>query len=285
MGRPYLITIMIVALCAMNSIAQNSDCTTALRICELETYSFTPKGAGQIQEPLSRLKNSNNHKETNSIWLFWDVESEGDFVFELDPKKGGDDIDFTVFKSISNDCEGMKQIRSVLSGANLPSYANSEKCIGITGLSYGSDDLQEGPGCQKNQDNFAKFVTASNSERYYILINNYGSANEFEFKLSGSLLLDNSACTEAKSVASTVEGLTVYPNPVSDELYINVSTTEQIVDMSIIDMLGRRVINLEEDNYGHQESQKTNVKSLLSGTYIVRVETQVGVMERRFVRL
>jgi len=284
MGMKTLITIILTIGFSLSLSSQYADCNTARRICTLDNYTFTPQGAGQHKEALTNLKNNRSYQETNSIWLYWDVEDQGEFVFTLTPEYEGDDIDFTVYKTTSSTCEGLKQIRSVLSGANLPYYEKSEPCLGSTGLNYNAIDISEAHGCNKNQDNFVKYVSANTSERYYILINNYSSDHAFEFDLSGTLAIDNSACLQSADQVMG-ESLEVHPNPVSDELFITISTSNSITDLSIIDIMGRRVMVLDAADYNNNAPGKAAVKNLINGTYIVRAETSDGVLEQRFVKL
>ena len=285
MGRKTLTTTILLIGTCISLFAQHSDCSTARRICTLDKYTFTPSGTGSQKENLSQLKDNQNHFETNSIWLFWDVEKNGDFIFELEPEDLSDDLDFTVFKANSEGCHSLKQVRSVFSGVNLPYLERSDPCMGATGLSYSASDFVESSGCLKGQDNFVKYVTAHTSERYYILINNFASRRGFEFKLSGTLTIDDKDCQGEGQHLEIDNLLTVFPNPVSDDIYITVSSSSKLIDISIMDMVGRRLMNLETDLYKDKSSHKTNTKHLQGGTYIVRVETEGGVMEKRFVKI
>lgn len=264
---------------------QFGDCTTAKRICSIDSYFFEPDGNGQKQESLSQLKASKNFKETHSVWLFWDVEEKGDFTFELIPGNLDDDLDFTVFKSDLNGCISLKQVRSVFSGADLPFYIKSNKCLGTTGLDYRSEDLYESNGCSGSQDNFVQFVTANRGERYYILINNYSASNPFEFKMKGTLGINSTNCASTYAQAlSTGPVLILRPNPVADDLHINLFSENSLTDAGIIDMMGQQVRKLDLRNF-NGGSHTVNLSNLSSGTYIVRIETQQEILEKRFIKI
>ena len=72
--------------------------------------------------------------------------------------------------------------------------------------------------------------------------------------------------------------LKIYPNPVKDDLRIE-SGELKINNVKILDLSGRTVVNL---NSGHVNS--INVSALLSGVYLVKIETDKGVVTKKIVK-
>ncbi|MGM0573301.1 MAG: T9SS type A sorting domain-containing protein, partial [Bacteroidota bacterium] len=66
--------------------------------------------------------------------------------------------------------------------------------------------------------------------------------------------------------------LSVYPNPVSSQLYV--SSNSEITDITVYDITGRMLIQQTED--------VIDVSGLRTGVYIIQVNTTEGTEARRF---
>jgi len=71
-------------------------------------------------------------------------------------------------------------------------------------------------------------------------------------------------------------GIKIYPNPVKDELRIE-SNGLTIKKMEILDITGKTIVNLKS-------GKVINVSALPSGIYLVKIETDNGVVTRKFVK-
>lgn len=69
--------------------------------------------------------------------------------------------------------------------------------------------------------------------------------------------------------------ITIYPNPVTDIL--TVQSSEKINDIEIYDISGKKIKVTTNDN-------KVNVKNLPSGSYIIRLTTQAGMITKKFIK-
>lgn len=133
-------------------------------------------------------------REHNTLWLKFDISSDGLFAFRIIPKDTTYDYDFLLFKvGGQNLCEsladGLKPVRSNIS-RNDPSK-NS-----ITGLKFEVINayMRSGPGI-----NFSSAINVLKGDRYYLAIDNvYGGNSPFfiEFtnhniaEISGTILND-----------------------------------------------------------------------------------------------
>ena len=70
--------------------------------------------------------------------------------------------------------------------------------------------------------------------------------------------------------------LDVYPNPVNDVL--NVSCSEVISSLEVLDMAGRTVVSMNGNN------SSIDTKALSAGVYMLRVVTENGVSSQKFVK-
>ena len=85
-------------------------------------------------------------------------------------------------------------------------------------------------------------------------------------------------CDDLGIEEKLVNAFIVYPNPAKNELFLNVDGTS-IEGFQIIDMQGRTVMN-ETSNLS---VVKVNTSSLKSGSYIVRVSTPYGDVQRSLI--
>ncbi len=80
----------------------------------------------------------------------------------------------------------------------------------------------------------------------------------------------------------TTSSFNVYPNPVSDRLYIETQTLTQTLTVEIYDIYGR-IQNLS-NSATQQLSNSIDVANLNSGVYFVKVVTENGEMVKRIVK-
>ncbi len=66
---------------------------------------------------------------------------------------------------------------------------------------------------------------------------------------------------------ATIEGLTYYPNPVQD--IININANEEILNVTVYDILGRQVLQQK----GDQNIMNLNMSTLTSGNYLAKIES------------
>ncbi|MUU79180.1 FG-GAP-like repeat-containing protein [Winogradskyella endarachnes] len=79
-------------------------------------------------------------------------------------------------------------------------------------------------------------------------------------------------------IDETLLDLTVYPNPVEDEL--NIETTADITNKvaTVFDINGKRVLNLKLN------TTSIDVSNLTSGVYFLRLESNGKIMKRKFIK-
>jgi hypothetical protein len=112
------------------------------------------------------------------------------------------------------------------------------------------------------------------------------SARYVRLKASGSFMFDaieanqmtglaeHPPADEILRVAQNDRGLTVYPNPVTDQAWVACSPTpEQDLQLVLYDALGRRLTTLEIPAHKRVTSYKLQVTSLENGVYFLRMGT------------
>ena len=79
-------------------------------------------------------------------------------------------------------------------------------------------------------------------------------------------------------IAQNDEGISIYPNPVSDVLYLNADNGVEAQDVKVYNMQGRELLNFA------QNLNTVNLQSLSAGLYMVTVKTNVGQLNYRVVK-
>ncbi|MCK4746717.1 MAG: T9SS type A sorting domain-containing protein, partial [Bacteroidales bacterium] len=77
--------------------------------------------------------------------------------------------------------------------------------------------------------------------------------------------------------------LVIYPNPGFDRFYINLSGTSQVRSAVIYNISGKPVKNLrDEEVSGWGNVTEIDASDLLPGVYIIRIDTDNGIISERF---
>lgn len=92
---------------------------------------------------------------------------------------------------------------------------------------------------------------------------------------TASIRVSNAFVTGLKS-HQLEAGISVYPNPVSDMLTVNVSSAN-VSSVAIYSQLGQLV-------YSSNESEKINVSGLSKGIYILELKTDKGIARKKFIK-
>lgn len=81
------------------------------------------------------------------------------------------------------------------------------------------------------------------------------------------------------------EELLVYPNPTSQDLTILPRfEISGLIDVSIVDLLGKHIQTVYKGTYSHSSSIKTNVSSLAKGMYLLRIQHQGGISQVKWIK-
>ncbi|MBR5147138.1 MAG: leucine-rich repeat domain-containing protein [Bacteroidales bacterium] len=83
----------------------------------------------------------------------------------------------------------------------------------------------------------------------------------------------------AESIEEETASFGIYPNPVSDRLFIE--TEMNVEEVVVYDVYGRHQVT---ETPSHQGNMTVDVKNLSNGIYFVRVKTENGEMVKRFVK-
>ena len=115
------------------------------------------------------------------------------------------------------------------------------------------------------------------------------SGNKFYYRIKQYDLDGSSYLTQTLlvRVSNTVNGLTIYPNPVKSNLFITMnSSKDQRVKISILNFMGQEVANKTERlSVGNNSIVVDAVSSLAAGSYHLVITDEAGVKEiRQFIR-
>jgi hypothetical protein len=73
-------------------------------------------------------------------------------------------------------------------------------------------------------------------------------------------------------------GITLFPNPAGDELFLQGNFDPYGSVFSVLDIAGKRVLG------GTLMNAPLDVSALSPGTYMVRIDSPIGTIERRFAK-
>lgn len=98
----------------------------------------------------------------------------------------------------------------------------------------------------------------------------------FLFSLSATAQ-ENKGTTTAARTQEPIEGLNIYPNPVtSDRIYIT-SKSAQTKEVEIYDVLGKKIIQATVS------TKELNVSTLTPGVYIIKIREGEATATRKLV--
>ena len=165
-----------------------ADCPRGNILCDKSPYSL--KNLRDIGIIPNEVANTCIQEEFASVWLKWVIKDPGSLTFTIFPNNNTDDLDWALYLLPNglDDCAGKKLVRCNAAGETIgASQAANAPCMGPTGLSTKSTDLEEGPGCMNNNDNFVAAVNTKVGETYALIVNNFSqSGNGFSLRFAGT---------------------------------------------------------------------------------------------------
>ncbi|MDF1864832.1 MAG: gliding motility-associated C-terminal domain-containing protein [Saprospiraceae bacterium] len=171
----------------------SSDCNTGVVLCDKSP--FTVESISGTGSNTNEIANSSCiQTEHGSAWYKWTCDVAGTLSFTLTPNNPSDDLDFVVFELPSgiDNCDDKIEIRCMASGEQVGAPLSVwEPCTGATGLSLGSSDTAEFPGCQAGDDNFVAAIDMEVGKSYALIVDNFsntGSGFAVEFGGTGTFL-------------------------------------------------------------------------------------------------
>lgn len=105
-----------------------------------------------------------------------------------------------------------------------------------------------------------------------------------------NLLVDNiqlrtGPTTAIEKVVANANSLNIYPNPVNNNLNIDLDLVKSAsVTFSIVNVLGQQVSNVTKDLMQGKNSISLSASSLAAGTYIMNIKTDAGTLHRKFIK-
>lgn len=118
------------------------------------------------------------NSEDQSTWFKWEAANDGILEFVLTPLKADDDIDFVLYELPGglDDCENKIVLRCMATA-----------CLGPTGLSANSNEIEEDANCDPGEDGFVSALLQDSGKAYALLINNFTSSGiGFAFEFGGT---------------------------------------------------------------------------------------------------
>jgi uncharacterized repeat protein (TIGR01451 family) len=73
-------------------------------------------------------------------------------------------------------------------------------------------------------------------------------------------------------------GISIYPNPTQNILHIEIKNKQEIEQLKIYNLSGLELINIKENQ------QQLNLESLSTGVYFIQIQTNLGTVNKRFMK-
>jgi hypothetical protein len=105
-------------------------------------------------------------------------------------------------------------------------------------------------------------------------------------KWTGGSYVDTcSTPSGVEEIGNLEDGLTIYPNPTTDDLSIVFETkNNEDIQISILNVLGQNVYNELMQTYSGINVKKINIANFSSGIYIINVNTKEGNISKKLIK-
>ena len=205
----------------------------------------------------------------NSIDISWGVNCQSqvttsiDFTEPLEPNKSL----FFYYKSISNNSDGNVNLRVLLKFYQNGGYINQ---------------IQWANYVETPDFTLAEIPLTTNSDSIVILIEGgamNGGADDCGYESTiwiDNLNIDDSILSITET--SLIKNISLYPNPVQDILNLSTQSDKYINSVQVYDLLGK-LVTQEKNN-----PQQIDVSLLKRGVYLVKIETDKGVITKKVVK-
>jgi len=156
-----------------------SDCLNSILVCGDVNFGLEPDGVGFDEFSLPGNTRPLCYSfNLNTIWLKFEFETEGIFIFDLIPLNGTDDYDFAIFGP-NKPCDEL--------GEAIRCSSTNPDAAGVpanTGLNLTETDVTEGPGADGN--GYLQFIDVEAGDTYYLLIDRPHGSGKFDISYTGS---------------------------------------------------------------------------------------------------
>lgn len=260
----------------------NFDCTSALEVSNFEDINFKTSldAIGSEQESVNESCTvdliQDNFWEEDTYWFKYVMNEDGCFTFVLSAEETLYDMDFVLYKADQSDCESLLMQRCMLSGESVGLPGN-EPCLGPTGLQNGESDVSESVGCIDGSNNFLAPLTVEANDNYYLAVRVFSELDSFNLAHD---FVSSTACVSSLSDLSSQPNVTIYPNPVGNQLFVSFKTPQTNKSLSIYDYQGR-LINREAIT-GNKNF--ISVAHLDKGFYFVLIEGDAFASTLKFIK-
>lgn len=255
-----LITIALPSIAQSVHLTQKPDCSIANLLISKDTIVIDSlmSTAGENKNEID--VNSCMMEEFSSSWFTWTCTKSGTLAFTIIPKNEKDDIDFMIFESEQNDCNNTTTIRCMAAGELVGNDSLSQFCMGNTGLSLASTDVQEIPGCANGNDNFLKALDMIKGQSYFMVINNFSSTGlGYQINFSGDGEVGTTSGIEEENDCPTLLTTNFVTN------MLNLNTCTKFSKLNIYNHNGKLVTSAS------RSSNKINVNHLVNGLYFISI--------------
>lgn len=255
-----------------------SDCTNSILVCGDVNFGLEPDGVGFDEFSLpGNTRPSCYSFNLNTIWLKFEFETEGIFIFDLIPLNGTDDYDFAIFGP-NLECDEL--------GEPIRCSSTNPQAAGVpanTGLNLEETDVTEGPG--EDGNGYLKFIEVEAGDSYYVLIDRPHGSGKFDISYTGSAdLPEQPIAFEVPSISECEQDPVVdqaiavnlellVPDIVMGQTDVTVSFHETLNDANIgLNLLSSPYYNSENPQTVYYRVEKTTTGCFDINEFTITVE-------------
>jgi uncharacterized protein (TIGR02145 family) len=180
---------------------------------------------------------------------------------------------------------------STIAGGKMKEAGNSHWNSPNTGADNSSGFTALPSGCRTGSGNYYDFgkmaywwsVTSySTDQAWYRSLKYYNSSivrSNFMMKMVGISIRCLKDTPSQINENNYQENIDIYPNPVTDKLYLN-NSTRQTLKMQIYNTVGQCVLQKELNT----QTSEINISSLTKGIYILKLTSPYGTIEKKIIK-
>jgi|SRR6185312_10824148 len=114
------------------------------------------------------------------------------------------------------------------------------------------------------------------------LVSNMNGMTSGDYVYSDSLINLKPLNTSSILNFLLLQDVKIYPNPANSTISIEVNKADNIKQIIVSDILGKKLIEINPNSLGHQ--QNIDVSKLTSGEYNIRIKTEVGIINKKILK-
>jgi PKD repeat protein len=175
-----------------------------------------------------------------------------------------DTICQNVFVTLPIGCNAVANFNKTVSGGNV-SFVNTSTCSGCTSTLY---NWSFGDGGTSNWNSPSHTYAMNGTYTAKLIVTGF-AANQ-------TICIDSTTRTFALNAVGiedvSLQPLAIYPNPTTNKVLITLPQSEQVIELTILDVTGRKVKSISYNNLNTSDVE-VDLNNYTSGLYLIQLNT------------